>query len=77
MSRLDAWLAKIWLDPGTSNYTVIGGGPNKTNVYDEGTNNILTGVNNMKGNSPSPAIKEAMARKLETMKAFKDLRKSK
>jgi len=36
----------IYLGPGTHDCTVVGG-PNKTTVVDEGTNNVLVGVNNM------------------------------
>jgi len=40
----------------------------KTNVYDEGVNNTLVGVNNMQGNPPKPAIRDAMKRKMEMIK---------
>ncbi len=49
----------IWLGPTTSNCTVVGG-PNKTAVLDEGTDNTLVGVNNYKGNPPGPEVREAM-----------------
>jgi hypothetical protein len=69
---VDARVAPIWLSSTTSNFTVIGGS-NKTNVRDDGTGNILTGVNNIQGNPPGPEIHEAMMRKLEIMKSFKRL----
>jgi hypothetical protein len=66
-------VAPIWLCPSTSNFLVVGGS-NKTNVLNEGTENILTGVNNMHGNPPGPEIRDAMMRKLEMMKSFRSLR---
>ena len=54
----------------TSDSTVIGFG-NKTNVYDEGVNNIVVGVNSMKGNPPGPAIRDAMKRKMEIIKSIR------
>ena len=56
--------APIWLGPGTSNSTVVGGAAHKT-VFDQGINNHMTGVNNMQGNPPGPAIRDAMQRKRE------------
>ena len=59
-----------WDDPPTApttNCTVVGGN-NKANVDDEGVGNILVGVNNMHGNPPGPAIKDAMKRKQEMLK---------
>lgn len=52
----------------TSNCTVVGGN-NKVNVYDEGTDNTLVGVNNTQGNPPGPALKKAMQQKRDLMKA--------
>lgn len=54
----------------TSYCTVVGGGNNKVNVYDGGTNDVLVGVNNMQGNSPGPAIKAAMQRKQDLIKSL-------
>ena len=67
---LAAGVAAIYLDSGTSNCTVVGSGK-KTNVLDEGINNTLVGVNNMNGNSPGPAIREAMKRKMEMIKSLR------
>ncbi len=55
----------------TSDCTVVGGN-NKTNVYDEGTNDIVVGVNNMNGNPPGPAIRDAMKRKMEMIKSIRN-----
>jgi hypothetical protein len=54
----------------TSGSTVVGSG-NKANVYDEGVNNTLVGVNNMHGNPPGPAVRDAMKRKLEMIKSMR------
>jgi parallel beta-helix repeat protein len=53
----------------TTDSTVVGFG-NKTNVYDEGINNTLVGLNNMNGNPPGPAIREAMKHKMEVIKSM-------
>ncbi len=45
VQQLNAYIP-IYLGSGTSNFLVIGGS-NQTNVLNSGTNNILTGVNNM------------------------------
>ena len=62
VEKFDALVAAIWLGPGTSGCTVVGGN-NKINVLDEGTDNIVVGVNNMQGNPPGQDIKEAMEQK--------------
>ena len=54
----------------TMNSTVVGFG-NKTNVYDEGVNNTLVGVNSMNGTPPGPAIPDAMKRKMEIIKSLR------
>jgi hypothetical protein len=72
LERVDAYFTPILLGPGTNNFLVIGGS-NKTNVLDNGTNNILTGVNNMQGEPLGPEIQDALMRKLEMMKLFKSL----
>ena len=46
----------------TTNCTVVGNA--KTNVLDEGIDNILVGVSNQ-GNPPGPEIRAAMEEKLE------------
>jgi len=48
----------VYLGPGTKGCTVVGGS-NKTNVLDLGTDNILTGVNNM-GTGVGPTIHHFM-----------------
>ena len=63
-------VASIWLGSDSNNCTVIGG-DNTVNVFDQGTNNILTGVNNQ-GNPPGPEIKEAMKMKMETIKSIRN-----
>lgn len=52
----------IYLGPGTSNTTVIGGS-NKTNVVDLGLNNHLTGVNVGPGVNLGEVVSEAMQEK--------------
>lgn len=54
----------------TSGCTVVGGN-NEINVYDEGTNDILVGVNNMQGNPPGPAVKQAMQQKRDLLKSWR------
>lgn len=54
----------------TNNCTVVGGN-NEINAYDEGTNDILVGVNNMQGNPPGPAITAAMQNRLNVLKSLK------
>jgi len=51
----------------TSDCTVVGGST-KDNVYDEGTNDTIVGINNMRGNPPGPAIKQAMQTKQALLK---------
>jgi hypothetical protein len=54
----------IWLGPLTSECTVVGGS-NKTNVFDEGTDNILVGVTKVGGEGLGQKIKEGMQQKKE------------
>ena len=67
-------MTNLWFYPPdsipTSNSTVVGSG-GKTNVYDEGVSNTLVGVNNMQGNPPGPAIRDAMKRKMELIKSVR------
>jgi hypothetical protein len=70
VQNLDAYIAPIWLGPGTSNCTVLGGN-NKSNVWDQGIDNILVGVNSMQGNPPGPEIREALQRKMEIIKSIR------
>jgi len=62
--------APIWLWDNTSNNTVVGGN-NLTSAVDLGTSNTLVGVNNMQGNPPGPAVRDAMKRKIEMLKAMR------
>lgn len=71
VQNVTALAAPIWLGEGTSNYTVIGGS-NKTNVWDEGTNNILTGVTKIQGNDVGQQAQQAHALMLQIMKQFKN-----
>jgi parallel beta-helix repeat protein len=57
--------------PMNTSYCTVVGGNSKTNVYDEGTKNVLVGVNNMQGNPPGPAIKEAMQRKRDLLESLR------
>ena len=63
---VNAQVAPIWLGPSTSNFIVVGGS-NKTNVFNEGTGNTLTGVNRVDGNSPGMVIPDAMLKKHEML----------
>jgi len=72
LQNLNAQLAPILLSPATSNSMVIGGS-NLTNVLDYGTDNILTGVNNMEADPIGPVVYDAMMYKKELLKTFKDL----
>lgn len=69
LSTFVAELASIYLGPGTGNCTVVGGNT-RENVFDEGTDNILVGVNNQRGNPPGPALRDALAQKREAIKAL-------
>jgi hypothetical protein len=76
VQQLDALWAPVGLittdwgwGPMETSYCTVVGGNNKTNVYDEGTKNVLVGVNNMQGNPPGPAIKAAMQRKRDLLKS--------
>jgi parallel beta-helix repeat protein len=51
-----------------SNGCTVVGGNNEANVLDLGSDNTLVGVNNMQGNPPGPAIKEAIESKLELLR---------
>jgi hypothetical protein len=64
-----------WGYPNTTNYTVVGGS-NKTNVVEWGDpgadyGNVVVGVNNMRRESPGPAIRDAMKRKMEMIKSLR------
>lgn len=71
VQNVEGLAAPIWLGEGTSYYTVIGGS-NKTNVWDEGTNNTLTGVTKIKGNHLGQQAREAHALLHEIMLNFKN-----
>ena len=59
-----------WEPFSANNCTVVGFGY-KTNVYDEGVNNTLVGVNSVQGNPPGPAIRDAMKRKMGMVKSIR------
>lgn len=61
--NLSAGVAPIWLGRTSKNCTVVGGS-NKTNVYNQGVGNTLTGVNNMQGNPPGPDVSEGLQGKV-------------
>jgi len=63
-------LMLLWDEFLPNDCTVVGSGT-KTNLYDEGVNNTLVGVNNMQGNPPGPAIRDAMKRKMEMVKSIR------
>jgi hypothetical protein len=67
-------MINLWYDPDfvlpTTDCTVVGFGA-KTNVYDEGVNNTIVGVNNKRGNPPGPAVRDAMKRKMELIKSMR------
>ena len=67
-------MTNLWFAPDlvlpTADSTVVGSG-DKTNVFDEGINNTLVGVNNMQGNPPGTAIRDAMKRKMEMIKSLR------
>ena len=71
VQNVEALAAPIWLGEGTSNYIVIGGS-NKTNVWDQGTNNTLTGVTKIQGNDLGQQVQEAHAILNELMQNFKN-----
>jgi hypothetical protein len=52
-------VAPIWLGPLSSDSVVVGG-PNRDQLFDEGVDNIATGVNNMNGNPPGPELQEGL-----------------
>lgn len=73
LQPLGVSVALLGIDSGyrrnTTGCTVVGGN-NKVNVYDEGTDNILVGVNNMQS-PPGPAIKQAMQIKRDLMRLWR------
>jgi hypothetical protein len=71
VQNVEAMAAPIWLGEGTSYYVVIGG-PNRTNVWDEGTNNTLTGVTEIQGNPLGQESQEAHELQLQIIKMFKN-----
>lgn len=69
LNTFDAELAPIYLGPDTSNCTVVGGNT-PGNVFDEGTNNIIVGVNNQGGNPPGLTLRDALEQKREAIRAL-------
>jgi hypothetical protein len=70
VEHVDAWIAPIWLGPGSSGCIVIGGST-KAIVFDEGTDNLIVGVNNMDGISPGKTLADALAEKMALISRFR------
>jgi parallel beta-helix repeat protein len=68
LDYVEASLATIWFDEGTSDCLVVGGGAEIT-VLDLGFDNTVVGVNNQHGNPPGPEIREAMEQKQAIIKS--------
>jgi hypothetical protein len=67
--NFDAEVAQVWLGPFSDHCTVVGGG--KDNVWDQGKDNLLVGVNNMgSGVSVGDEVSDAMAKKHDFMKSL-------
>jgi hypothetical protein len=66
---LDAFIVPIYLGPGTYGCTVVGGNT-KDIVYDDGTDNLVVGVNNMNGHSPGQELADAQEQKKEVINQF-------
>ena len=67
--NLDAEVAQVWLGPFSDHCTVVGGA--KDMVWDQGTDNLLVGVNNMgSGVSVGDSVSDAMAKKHDFMKSL-------
>jgi hypothetical protein len=71
VQQADTYYRPIYLGLNTSNFVVVGGS-NQTNVRDRGTNNTLTGVNNMQGNDPGAEIQAALQLKHESIQSFRN-----
>ncbi len=67
VNQLAASVAPIWLGSGSSSCYVIGGNAS-ANVLDEGTGNVLTGVNRVPGQPVGPAVSDAMKRRSDMLK---------
>ena len=59
LADVKAQVAPIWLGPYSSDSVVVGG-PNNRHVFDQGYDNIVTGVNNTGGKPPGPRLQELM-----------------
>ncbi len=67
--NLDAEVAQVWLGPFSDHCTVVGGGKNM--VWDQGTDNLLVGVNNMGSDViVGENISDAMEKKHDLMKSM-------
>ncbi len=62
---VNAEVAPVWLGPGTNHFVVFG---DKSNILDEGTGNVLTGVTKVNGNPLGSEIQEARLKKAELLK---------
>ena len=70
VQNVDALVAPIWLGPGTSNCTVVGGNT-KEIVRDDGTDNIVVGMNHKQGTPLGPEIQDAMQQKKDLIDSFR------
>ena len=65
--HLDAGVSQVWLGPWSDHCTVVGG--SKDTVLDQGTDNLLVGINNMgSGISVGDNVSDAMEKKHDLMK---------
>jgi hypothetical protein len=64
VTDVNAEVAPVWLGPGTSYFVVFG---DKSNILDEGTDNVLTGVIKVNGSPLGPEIQEARQKKADIM----------
>lgn len=61
LSGTTASVAPVWLGPYSSNSLVVGG-PNSRHVFDQGYDNIVTGVTNTGGSPPGPMFRDLVGR---------------
>jgi hypothetical protein len=69
VNNITTSVAPIWLGVDSYRCTVIGSNA-KTNVLDQGTENVITGMKRITGDPPGPRIKDALQHMRE-MKGFK------
>ena len=69
VQNLDAQVAQVWLGPFSDHCTVVGGA--KDLVWDQGTDNLVVGVNNMGSDvSVGENVSDAMEKKHDLMKSM-------